>query len=53
MVTFAVGVAYLARLGEKTEGYMAVFLVLLEFRPLVIGVLLARRHRQTVFCSST
>ncbi|MBC7598355.1 MAG: sodium-dependent bicarbonate transport family permease [Polaromonas sp.] len=43
VVTFAVGATYLARLGETTEGYMVVFLVLLEFPALVIGVLLARR----------
>ena len=43
VVTFAVGAAYLARLGETAEGYMVVFLVLLELPALVIGVLLARR----------
>lgn len=43
VVTFAVGSAYLVRLGEATEGFMTVFLVLLEFPALVIGVLLARR----------
>ena len=43
VVTFAVGAAYLVRLGETAEGYMVVFLVLLEFPALVIGVLLARR----------
>jgi hypothetical protein len=43
VVTFAVGSTYLARLGETAEGYMTVFLVLLEFPALVIGVLLARR----------
>ncbi len=43
VVTFAVGATYLARLGEAAEGYMVVFLVLLEFPALVIGVLLARR----------
>ena len=43
VVTFAVGSTYLARLGEAAEGYMTVFLVLLEFPALVIGVLLARR----------
>ena len=42
VVTFAVGSTYLARLGEAVEGYMTVFLVLLEFPALVIGVLLAR-----------
>ena len=43
VVTFAVGSAYLARLAEPFEGYMAVFLALLEFPALLIGVLLARR----------
>ena len=43
VVTFAVGSAYLARLGEAAEGYMTVFLVLLEFPALVLGVMLARR----------
>ena len=42
VVTFAVGSTYLARLGVAVEGYMTVFLVLLEFPALVIGVLLAR-----------
>ena len=46
VVTFAVGSSYLARLGEAAEGYMTVFLVLLEFPALVIGVLLARRGEQ-------
>ena len=43
VVTFAVASTYLVRLGEVAEGYMVVFLVLLEFPALVIGVLLARR----------
>ncbi len=43
VVTFAVGAAYLANLGEEYEGYMVVFLVLLEFPALMIGVWLARR----------
>lgn len=43
VVTFAVGSTYLARLGQAAEGYMTVFVVLLEFPALVIGVLLARR----------
>ena len=43
VVTFAVASTYLVRLGEVSEGYMVVFLVLLEFPALVIGVLLARR----------
>ena len=42
VVTFAVASAYLARLGQSVEGYMTVFLVLLEFPALVIGALLAR-----------
>ena len=42
VVTFAVGSTYLARLGQTAEGYMTVFLVLLEFPALVIGALLAR-----------
>jgi len=46
VVTFAVGSAYLARLGETAEGYMTVFLVLLEVPALVIGVMLARRGAQ-------
>ncbi|WP_096697905.1 sodium-dependent bicarbonate transport family permease [Polaromonas sp. AER18D-145] len=47
VVTFAVGSSYLARLGEAAEGYMTVFLVLLEFPALMIGVLLARRGEQS------
>ena len=43
VVTFAVGAAYLANLGQDYEGYMVVFLVLLEFPALMIGVWLARR----------
>ena len=43
VVTFAVGAAYLSNLGEHYEGYMAVFLVLLEFPALMVGVWLARR----------
>ena len=42
VVTFAVGTTYLARQGQDIEGFMTVFLVLLEFPALVIGVLLAR-----------
>ena len=45
VVTFAVGAAYLANLGVDYEGYMVVFLVLLEFPALMIGVWLARRGR--------
>ncbi|MGQ2979512.1 MAG: sodium-dependent bicarbonate transport family permease [Polaromonas sp.] len=47
VVTFAVGSSYLARVGEAAEGYMTVFLVLLEFPALIIGVLLARRGAQS------
>ncbi len=43
VVTFAVGSTYLSRLGHELEGFMTVFLVLLEFPALVIGVLLARQ----------
>lgn len=43
VVTFAVGSTYLARQGQAPEGFMTVFLVLLEFPALVLGVLLARR----------
>lgn len=43
VVTFAVAASFLARLGEPAEGYMVVFLVLLEFPALLIGVILARR----------
>lgn len=45
VVTFAVGAAYLTRLGVPYEGYMAVFLALLEFPALLIGVMLARGAR--------
>ena len=47
VVTFAVGSAYLSRLAQPFEGYMAVFLALLEFPALLIGVLLARRAGPT------
>ena len=43
VVTFAVGSAYLTRLAQPFEGYMAAFLALLEFPALLIGVALARR----------
>jgi hypothetical protein len=42
VVTFSVGVAFLAHEMQTYEGYMIVFLVLLEIPALVIGVLLAR-----------
>ncbi|MEW5890336.1 MAG: sodium-dependent bicarbonate transport family permease [Pseudomonadota bacterium] len=48
VVTFAVGAAHLTRLGVPFEGYMTVFLVLLEMPALVAGVLLAKGiHRAT------
>ena len=43
VVTFAVAASYLLRLDEPAEGYMVVFLVLLEVPALVLGVVLARR----------
>lgn len=43
VVTFAVAASFLARQDETAEGYMAVFLVLLEFPALILGVLLARK----------
>lgn len=43
VVTFAVAASHLLRLEEPVEGYMVVFLVLLEFPALVLGVILARR----------
>ncbi|WP_295005849.1 sodium-dependent bicarbonate transport family permease [uncultured Dechloromonas sp.] len=43
VVTFAVGAAYLSNRGQDYEGYMVVFLVLLEFPALMIGVWLAKR----------
>jgi len=42
VVTFAVAAAWLSGRGVAAEGHMIVFLVLLEFPALVIGVLLAR-----------
>jgi hypothetical protein len=42
VVTFAVAAAWLTSRGETAEGHLVVFLVLLEFPALVIGVLLAR-----------
>lgn len=42
VVTFAVAATWLASRGVEAEGYLIVFLVLLEFPALVIGVLLAR-----------
>lgn len=43
VVTFAVAAAYLVNRGQDYEGYMVVFLVLLEFPALMIGVWLAKR----------
>ena len=37
VVTFAVGSAYLSKLGAQYEGYMAVFLVLVEYPAVVVG----------------
>lgn len=48
VVTFAVAAAFLARLDEPVEGYMATFLVLLEFPALMLGVVLARRGAGTM-----
>lgn len=48
VVTFAVGTAYLMRMNQPFEGYMTVFLAMLEIPALVIGVLLARRGQGTV-----
>lgn len=42
VVTFAVGAAYLNRLGESYEGILTVFLVLLEIPAIVVGVVLAK-----------
>ena len=42
VVTFAVAVTFLGNLNASYEGYMIVFLVLLEFPALMLGVLLAR-----------
>jgi uncharacterized protein len=43
VVTFAVAASFLSRLDIAYEGYLVVFLVLLEFPALLIGVILARR----------
>lgn len=47
VVTFAVAASYLLGQEEPVEGYMVVFLVLLEFPALVLGVILARRSSST------
>jgi len=43
VVTFAVATTFLHGRSESPEGYMTVFLVLLEFPALMIGIWLARR----------
>jgi hypothetical protein len=48
VVTFSVGVTFLAQEGQAYEGYMIAFLVLLEMPALVIGVLLARHGQGSV-----
>jgi len=48
VVTFAVGATYLAARGHDYEGYMTIFLVLLEFPALMIGMWLARRGESGV-----
>ena len=48
VVTFSVGVTFLAQEAQAYEGHMIVFLVLLEIPALVIGVLLARHGQGTV-----
>lgn len=42
VVTFSIGVAFLAQAAQEYEGYLIAFLVLLEVPALVIGVILAR-----------
>ncbi len=46
VVTYAVGVTYLARQGVSHESQTTLFLVLLEMPALIVGVLLARRGQQ-------
>lgn len=48
VVTFAVGATYLAARGHDYEGYMTIFLVLLEFPALMLGMWLARRGEHGV-----
>lgn len=43
VVTFAIGSSYLLHLGQSFEGYMPVFLTMLEFPALLIGMMLAQR----------
>jgi len=47
VVTFAVAGAFLARNGVDVEGYLVVFLVLLEVPALIVGVILARQGGDT------
>lgn len=48
VVTFSVGVTFLSQKAESFEGYMIVFLVLLEIPALMIGVMLARQGQGEV-----
>ncbi|MDD5391014.1 MAG: sodium-dependent bicarbonate transport family permease [Gallionellaceae bacterium] len=48
VVTFSVGVTFLGQKLETFEGYMIVFLVLLEMPALMLGVLLARHGQGEV-----
>ena len=48
VVTFSVGVTFLGQELQDYEGYMVVFLVLLEMPALVIGILLARYGQSQV-----
>ena len=48
VVTFSVGITFLGQEGLDYEGYLIVFLVLLEMPALVIGVILARYGVGTV-----
>lgn len=48
VVTFSVGVTFLSQKAESFEGYMIVFLVLLEMPALMIGVMLARYGQGSV-----
>jgi len=48
VVTFSVGVTFLAQEAQAYEGYMIAFLVLLEMPALLIGVVLARHGQGSV-----
>lgn len=50
VVTFSVAVAFLMQHNVDYEGFMVVFLVLLEFPALVLGVILARVGNQSAEC---